>query len=253
MGLVAVAFIALLLLAPPSQARRFGYSRYRKYDSYAFARGGVGIGMLRFGRQPESSMPVFSYSYGAGALFLFAHDLELEVGAQMLWNGGRAESTYPYGQGRETRVNLQLRYSSLNVPVLCNYHYQISEDVSLYGGAGVALSSAFWGRVCLDQGEAGEVVREVRLGFDDKDHIQPLDAGAVGQLGVRWQHILQVVVWFEYDFINHNVVADAPLPDLNPVRTMHYDMTAPLLHYFGETRSMTAGISAMFLLPIRTK
>ncbi len=211
----------------------------------------MGVGILDFAKKPQRALPTFSYNLGVGSLLFFPYNLELEAGLQLLWNGGGVEHIFPYGQGAQTKLSLGIRFLSLNLPVLCNYRLQLSEDYTLYGGVGIALSSAYWGRVKLRGEDARVMIRNMRYGFGENDHIQPFNVGAVGQLGFRWQDYLQFNIWFEYDLIDHNMTTNAPLPDLNPDAVMRFDRTADLMHYFGTTRTMVGGVSAYYLLPMK--
>ncbi len=241
---------ALFLRIPTLHAQEFGANPHRLHDEYVSFRAGAGVGMLGFANKPQRARPAFSYHLGVGSLLFFPYNLELEAGLQLLWNGGYIEHSFPYGDGEQAKLSLGIRFLSLNLPVLCNYRLQLTEDYSLCGGIGFALSCAYWGRVKLrDEGER-VMIRDMRYGFGANDHIQPFNVGAVGQLGFRWQDYLQLNIWFEYDLAERNMAPHAPLPDLSPEAVMRYDRTADLMHHFGATRTMAGGISAYYLFPM---
>lgn len=247
--------VGLLLCVMPliSHGQWSGQRLHRPGDvlgKYALgARAGVSMSAMRYGGVKKNGLVSYGYHFGGQGLIRFPYDLELDLGLLMLWKGGRTTGVYGTPAGSNVRLDTDVRLMFLNIPVYCNYVYKINPDVSVLGGAGFALNIGFMGNVAI-KAEGNKVSRDIRYGFKKNTHYIPFDMGAVMQVGTRFFKRMQVVFWYEIDFINLNHHYGQEMPEVSKEALFIEDGSAPLLHSFGRQRAMAWGLTYSFFFPL---
>lgn len=242
-SLFGVFFLASASLSAEAQSLAMRRGRSRDgIGQYALApRVGASMSLLWYSDFEYSRQVGYGYHLGGQGLIRLRPDMEIDMALLFLWKGGGTTQGVLL-DGQAARVKTSTRIFYVNMPAFFNYVYRINADVSVLGGAGLALNVGFGGNVRVSVGDE-KMGTDLRFGFKETHHYMPFDIGVPIQFGVRFFQYMQCTLWYEIDFLNINRYSDAKPPKMSSTDLFIYDNSAQLLHSFGPQRSMAFGVS----------
>ena len=258
-SLCALVFLFCLLLSnsPICNAReRSNLRAIRRCESTTTMRDlrigamlGGQVSFLRIGSNAEISTPHVGYHYGFDMLVPINDEFEFQISALGSWKGGTTKTQFGAFGGTGIPVTAKIRLMSINLSLYANYVKRVGFDWDFYGGIGMIPQIEATGRMELDL-EGGSQSHDLKVGFDAKDHIFPLNFGLGVHIGARYNSQFALTLWYEHDFLNLLPKQKRFYGAVSSDFLLRHDFSRPFIQSLERLATQAGGISFVYYIKL---
>lgn len=230
------------------RAIRRGESVSTMRDMCVGARVGGQISFLRTGVNSEFSTPYIGYQYGFELLIPVNDNFEIQMAALGSWKGGTLESRFGAYDGG-IPITTRIRIMSVNLSLFVNYIRREGLYWDFYGGIGIVPQVQATGRMELEFA-GGTQSHDLNVGFNDKDHIFPLNFGLGVHIGARYHSQFALSLWYEHDFLNLLPKQKRFYGAVTPDFLLRHDFSRPYIQSLDKLATLAGGISFVYYIKL---